>query len=60
MINEIKIELRDDLNRLINFNNQHWNLTLYFSVVLDIDRFQYLDTFNNIVHSSLLHSKVYY
>lgn len=60
MINEIQIDLRDDLNRLLNFNNQHWNLTLYFSIIQDIDRFQYLDTFNSILRPNILHSRDYY
>ncbi len=51
IISEIQIDLKDDLNNYLNFNNQHWNMTLYFSIVLDIERFQYLENFHSILHS---------
>jgi type 1 fimbria pilin len=49
VIDYIQIDLNDDLDRLINFNNQHWNLTLYFSIINDIDRFAHRNNFNNIL-----------
>jgi len=50
MIDDMTIELKDDQNNYINFNNCHWNLTLYFSVIKDIERFSYLNTFQNILN----------
>jgi hypothetical protein len=49
VIDYIQIDLNDDLDRLINFNNQHWNITLYFSIINDIDRFAHRNNFNNIL-----------
>jgi len=49
-IDFITIALTDDLENSINFNNCHWNLTLYFSVIKDIERFSYLNTFQNILN----------
>jgi hypothetical protein len=50
VLDSLTIELRDDLGNLLNFNNQNWNLTLYFSVIKDIDRFSYLTNFYGILH----------
>jgi hypothetical protein len=50
MIDDMTIDIKDDLNNYINFNNQHWNLTLYFSVIKDIDRFNYMNNFHNILN----------
>jgi len=52
IIDDLTIELRDDQDNLINFNNQNWNLTLYFSIIKDIDRFSRLNTFQNIFNKS--------
>ena len=51
VIDFIQIDLTDDLNRFINLNNQHFNLTLYFSVVTDIDRFSHNNNFYNILQN---------
>jgi hypothetical protein len=51
IIDDLTIELKDDQNNYLNLNNQHWNLTLYFSVIKDIERFSYLDTFENILNN---------
>lgn len=53
LMDDIRIELRDDLNNLINLNNQHWNITLLFSVIKDIERFQYQYNFHDIVKYGL-------
>jgi hypothetical protein len=50
IIDSLTIELRDDLGNLLNFNNQNWNMTLYFSIIKDIDRFSYLTNFYGILH----------
>ena len=50
MIDDMTIDIKDDLNNYINFNNQHWNLTLYFSIIKDIDRFKYMNNFHNILN----------
>ena len=49
IIDDITIELKDDQNNYLNFNNQHWNLTLYFSVIKDIE-YNHFDTFQNILN----------
>jgi len=50
VLDSLVIELKDDLGNLLNFNNQNWNMTLYFSVIRDIDRFSYLTNFYGILH----------
>jgi hypothetical protein len=51
VIDYIQISIRDDLENLINFNNQHWNLTLQFSQLKNIDRFHQMNDFNNILRN---------
>jgi hypothetical protein len=46
-IDYIEISLKDALGNYINLNNQHWNMTLCFSVVRDLERFEYMNTFHN-------------
>jgi hypothetical protein len=49
-IDYIDIAIRDNLGgNLVNFNNQHFNLVLQFSVYHDIDRFGYMNSFHNIL-----------
>ena len=50
IIDDMTIEIKDDQNNYLNFNNQHWNLTLYFSIIKDIDRFNYFNNFHNILN----------
>ena len=52
VMNTLEIELLDDLENPINFNNQHWNLTLKFTTIKDVDRFSYKNNFENILGSS--------
>ena len=49
LIDVIAISIRDDVERLVDFNNQHWNLTLYFTSTKDIDRFSYQQDFRHIL-----------
>ena len=49
VIDLLEIVLTDDLGNLINFNNQHWNMTLYFSLVEDIERFKHEKSFQHIL-----------
>jgi len=49
VIDFIQIDLTDDLDRLVNLNNQHFNLTLVFSIVQDKNRFEYEQSFSNII-----------
>lgn len=49
VIDYIQISIRDDLENLINFNNQHWNLTLQFSQLKNINRFDKMNSFHNIL-----------
>lgn len=48
IINDIQIDIKDDLNNYINFNNQSWNLTLCFNVLKDTPRF-IEDNFHHIL-----------
>ena len=50
-IDFIQIDIKDDLDRLVNLNNQHWNLTLQFSETKDFDRFHYNNNFHNILQN---------
>jgi len=45
----IKINIIDDKNNLINFNNSHWNLTLEFTILKLIDPYNHVfkDILNN-------------
>ena len=51
VIDVLGISLKDDLARYVNLNNQHWNLTLCFSLVRDISRFSHLNNFSNILRN---------
>ena len=48
-MNTLEIEILDDLENPVNFNNQHWNLTLKFTTIKDVDRFAYKNNFENIL-----------
>ena len=48
-IGEINIMLKDDLRNFIDLNNCHWNLTLEFINVKDIDRLAHDNTFDKIL-----------
>ena len=49
-IDDIHITIRDINNKLTNLNNQHWNLTLLFNIQIDKPRFEYHNSFLNIVN----------
>lgn len=51
VIDLLEISLTDDMGNLINWNNQHWNMTLYFSLVEDIERFKEDKSFRNILQN---------
>jgi len=55
IIDDIQIDIKDDLNNYLNFNNQHWNLTLYFSIIRDIDRFANANNFHSILQTGSLY-----
>ena len=40
-LDSIIINLKDDLNNSLNLNNQHFNLTLQFNTIKDINRFKH-------------------
>jgi len=48
MLDDLKIEIRDSYNNLVNFNNQHWNMTLMFTTIKDITRFRNSHNFHEI------------
>ena len=39
LIDFIQIDIKDDINNYIDFNNQNWNLTLIFYTIKDVPRF---------------------
>lgn len=47
-INTIQLDIMDDLNNYINFNNQSWNLTLCFNIIIDKPRI-IANSFHSIV-----------
>ena len=49
IIDFINISITDSLENTINFNNQHWTLTLLFNYIHDVDRFHYNNSFFDIV-----------
>ena len=54
VIDHLQIQISDDLGTLVDLSNQHWNLTLYFTIVLDVDRFHYENTFDNILKNGYI------
>jgi len=46
-INDFSISLKTDSNEYINLNNQHFTLTLQFTILKDISRFKL--NFQNII-----------
>ena len=49
-IDFIQIDITDNLNNLVNFNNQFWNITLEFTELKDYNRFHYNYNFSSILH----------
>jgi hypothetical protein len=49
VIGFLHIQLMDDLENLINLNSKHWNMTLNFSIIKDVNRFSHLHGFNAIL-----------
>jgi hypothetical protein len=50
-VDYIEIRIQDDMENFINFNNQHWNMTLYFTVVKDVERFSHHNSFFTILQN---------
>jgi len=49
-IDSINVHVLDDQNNFINLNNQHFNLTLQFTIIKDIPRFRH--NFTNILNEN--------
>lgn len=49
IIDYIEINIQDDLENLLNFNNHNWNLTLYFTIIYDKERFPNSNHFHQIL-----------
>jgi hypothetical protein len=49
VIGLIQIDIMDDLENLINLNNQHWNMTLQFTDLVNVDRFSSYNNFHTIL-----------
>lgn len=52
-MNYLQVDIKDDLNRYINFNNQSWNLTLCFSIVKETPKAS-RDNFHSILFNGYL------
>ena len=55
IIDFITIDIQDDLENLLNFNNHNWNLTLYFTIIKDINRFPNSNNFHEILLNGYEH-----
>ena len=51
VIDLLRIVHTDDLGNAIDWGNQHWNMTLFFSLVEDIERFKEDRSFRNILQN---------
>jgi hypothetical protein len=49
VITMLNITLNDDLGQLVDFNNQHWNMTLCFTTFIDMERFNHNFSFRHIL-----------
>jgi hypothetical protein len=49
VISFVQIDIRDDLENLINLNNQHWNMTLQFNDLVNLDGFSSYNDFHTIL-----------
>ena len=49
-IDSILVTTTDDLGESIDWNNQHWNLTLYFTTYQDIDRLMLKISFRQVLN----------
>ena len=49
VFDHLRIQICDGTNTLVNFNNQNWNLTLLFSIIYDVNRFDHELTFDSIL-----------
>ena len=49
-IDDVQIDLLDDSNNYLDFNNCHWNMQLYFSVTKDTERYKYANNFHTIMN----------
>lgn len=47
----LQIDIMDDLENLINFNNQYFNLTLEFTELINVDKYHYVETFDEILRN---------
>jgi hypothetical protein len=50
----IEISIKDSLGNYLNFNNQHWGLFLCFSVVRNLNKYDYTKTFFDILRSGYM------
>jgi hypothetical protein len=53
VIGLIQIDIRDDLENLINLNNQHWNMTLQFKDLVNVNRFTSYNNFHTILGTTI-------
>jgi hypothetical protein len=53
VIGLFQIDIRDDLENLINLNNQHWNMTLQFTDLVNVDRFSSYNNFHTILGTTI-------
>ena len=49
VFNHLQIQICNGTNNLVNFNNQDWNMTLLFTIMYDVNRFDHENTFDSIL-----------
>ena len=45
----LQVQITTGENNLVNLNNQDWNMTLVFSIMYDVNRFDHQNTFHNVL-----------
>jgi hypothetical protein len=49
VFDHLQVQICNGTNKLVNFNNQDWNMTLLFTIMYDVNRFDHENTFYSIL-----------
>ena len=49
LFDHFQVQICNGTNNLVNFNNQDWNMTLLFTIMYDVNRFDHENTFSRIL-----------
>jgi hypothetical protein len=52
VFDHLQIQICDGTNHLVNLNNQDWNMTLLFTIMYDVNRFDHENTFNSVLENA--------